>query len=50
MVVSKDVKVQAAHRWVEAVNADGQYGKWRYALAEKIADVERSLRLEGVGP
>ena len=28
----RDVKKAAALRWVEAVNADGQYGHWQYAL------------------
>lgn len=26
------VKVQAAERWVRAVNADGSFGEWRYAI------------------
>lgn len=28
-----DVKAAAAERWVAAVNADGQHGSWRYAMA-----------------
>ena len=35
----KDVKAQAARRWCRAVNADGASGQWRYALAERVADV-----------
>lgn len=31
-----DVKAQAAERWVAAVNADGQHGKWRYAVARNM--------------
>jgi type III restriction enzyme len=31
----EEVKAQAAKRWVEAVNADGRFGRWRYALARK---------------
>jgi hypothetical protein len=27
-----EVKEQAAHRWVDAVNADGSFGEWRYAI------------------
>jgi type III restriction enzyme len=33
------VKRAAAERWVAAVNAEGTYGKWRYAVAKKVADV-----------
>ncbi len=32
-------KRAAAERWVAAVNADGSYGTWRYALAKKPTDV-----------
>jgi len=28
----EEVKVMAAHRWVDAVNADGSFGEWRYAI------------------
>lgn len=35
----EDVKRAAAERWVAAVNADGTYGKWRYAVAKKVSDV-----------
>ncbi|MCG3202365.1 MAG: hypothetical protein NFCOHLIN_02247 [Gammaproteobacteria bacterium] len=35
----KDVKAQAAHRWANAVNADGTYGYWQYVLAERASDV-----------
>jgi type III restriction enzyme len=34
-----EVKRAAAERWVSAVNADGIYGKWRYAVAKKVSDV-----------
>lgn len=27
-----EVKIAAANRWVEAVNAEGQFGEWRYEL------------------
>jgi type III restriction enzyme len=30
------VKAQAAERWVAAVNADGRYGEWRYAVARNM--------------
>jgi predicted RNase H-like HicB family nuclease len=34
----------AAERWVAAVNADGTYGKWRYAVAKKVSDVPDLLQ------
>jgi type III restriction enzyme len=39
----KDVKRQAAERWVAAVNAEGRFGSWRYQLIEKISDVAAKL-------
>jgi type III restriction enzyme len=39
----KDVKRQAAERWVAAVNADSRFGRWRYELAEKVTDVTAKL-------
>jgi type III restriction enzyme len=39
----KDVKKQAAERWVTAVNADGRFGSWRYQLIEKISDIPAKL-------
>ncbi len=33
------VKWEAAERWVNAVNADGTYGLWKYALVKKPSDV-----------
>lgn len=36
---TEEVKRAAAERWVTAVNADGTYGKWRYAVAKKVSDV-----------
>jgi type III restriction enzyme len=38
-----DVKSQAAHRWVNAVNADGRYGKWHYAIVRKIEEIKNLL-------
>lgn len=40
---SEEVKRAAAERWVAAVNADGQYGQWRYGVAKKPEDVIRIL-------
>jgi len=36
----KDLKRAAAERWTAAVNAEGSYGFWTYALAEKTSDVK----------
>lgn len=38
-----EVKAAAAERWVAAVNADGQHGTWRYAMARKVAGVREIL-------
>jgi type III restriction enzyme len=35
----EEVKRAAAERWVAAVNADGTYGHWQYAVAKKVADI-----------
>jgi type III restriction enzyme len=35
----EEVKRAAAERWVAAVNAEGSYGHWHYAVAKKVADV-----------
>ena len=37
------VKAQAAQRWVAAVNADGQYGRWHYAVAYQPEEVRQRL-------
>lgn len=34
-----EVKEQAARRWVAAVNADGAYGEWRYALTRNMNEI-----------
>lgn len=38
-----DIKAAAAERWVNAVNADGQFGIWRYAMVRKIGEVGPTL-------
>jgi type III restriction enzyme len=38
-----DVKTAAAQRWVDAVNADGQFGRWRFEMARAVPDVRRIL-------
>ena len=35
----EEVKAAAAQRWVAAVNAEGSYGPWAYAIAKRVADV-----------
>jgi type III restriction enzyme len=35
----EEIKRAAAQRWVAAVNADGTYGRWQYAIAKKVPDV-----------
>ncbi|MGH9685535.1 MAG: hypothetical protein ACRD5K_00395 [Candidatus Acidiferrales bacterium] len=35
----EEVKVAAAQRWVDAVNAEGSYGQWRYVIAKKTTEV-----------
>lgn len=40
----EEVKRAAAERWVTTVNADGTYGKWRYAVAKKVSDVPGLLQ------
>jgi type III restriction enzyme len=37
------VKRAAAERWVAAVNADGSYGTWRYALVRRPTEVSGAL-------
>jgi type III restriction enzyme len=39
------VKRSAAERWVTAVNADGMYGDWRYAVVKKISDIPGVLEV-----
>lgn len=34
-----EVKGAAAHRWASAVNADGRYGQWSFAMARSVSDV-----------
>lgn len=39
----KDMKAAAAERWVDAVNADGQFGRWTFRLVSKIEAVGATL-------
>jgi len=38
-----DIKVQAAQKWVDAVSADGAYGRWAYGLARKPSEVRELI-------
>lgn len=35
----EEIKAAAAKRWVDAVNADGSFGNWAYAVAKKPTDI-----------
>jgi type III restriction enzyme len=39
----EQVKANAANRWVDAVNASGQYGDWAYAICRKPTDVGKAI-------
>jgi len=39
----KEVKRQAAERWVAAVNSDGRFGQWHYVVIEKMSNVAAAL-------
>jgi type III restriction enzyme len=41
------IKAQAADRWVKAVNADGRFGRWRYAMVRKPGEVAAILSRMG---
>lgn len=38
-----EVKSAAAQRWVTAVNADGQFGIWQYALVRSATGVAAAI-------
>jgi type III restriction enzyme len=38
-----DIKAAAAERWITAVNADGQFGRWQYAMVRSVAAVRDVL-------
>ena len=40
----EEVKRAATERWVSAVNADGTFGQWGYAIAKKVSDVPKILK------
>jgi type III restriction enzyme len=39
----EQVKVAAAHRWVDAVNADGTCGIWSYSIAQNPNEIPQML-------
>jgi type III restriction enzyme len=45
----EEVKRAAAERWVAAVNADGTFGQWQYALVKDVADIGAAIRAALVG-
>jgi type III restriction enzyme len=45
----EEVKAAAAGRWVAAVNADGQFGRWEYAIVRKPGEVREVLDRVGEG-
>jgi len=49
--VRKEVRAQAARRWVDAVNAEGSYGVWEYAVVDSVGEIDPVLhRLAGSKP
>ena len=38
-----DTKCGAAKRWVQAVNADGNYGRWQYSVAQGTYEVRTGI-------
>jgi type III restriction enzyme len=34
-----EIKAQAAQRWVNAINADGRFGTWRYTIVRDLKEV-----------
>jgi type III restriction enzyme len=44
-----EVKRQAADRWVNAVNADGSYGRWTYGIAFNPGEVAKIIDGAGKG-
>ncbi len=44
----EEVKTAAAHRWVNAVNAEGSYGQWQYAIVHRVGEIDEVLSKLGV--
>jgi len=45
----EEIKTQAAGRWVDAVNADGSFGEWRYEIVHAMGKVPEVLNAVGTG-
>jgi type III restriction enzyme len=39
----EEVKAQAARRWTDAINADGQFGRWAFAIVHKPEEIRGLL-------
>ncbi len=39
----EEIKTQAAQRWVDAVNAEGSYGEWRYQIVHDMSLVTAAI-------
>jgi type III restriction enzyme len=39
----REIKAQAAQRWVAAVNNDGAFGQWNYSIVDRVSDVVKVL-------
>ena len=46
----KEIKSQAAQRWVDAVNADEGFRHWQYVLVERVTDVEALITEAAYAP
>jgi len=42
-----EVKAGAAQRWVNAVNADGTYGRWAYVMVRQVSEVNEVVTRAG---
>jgi len=39
----EEVKAQAARRWTDAINADGPFGRWAFAIVHKPEEIRGLL-------
>lgn len=45
----EEVKAQAARRWVDAVNAEGSFGEWQYAVVHEMGAVPAAINESETG-
>jgi len=45
--MEQGTKAGAAKRWVDAVNADGSYGRWAYAMVRQVSEVNEAVTKAG---